>query len=300
MKFTGRIIAIVFLCLFAASGIAYAEEEGDAIEIDTPPLTDSPYFSGMPNYMLGASSDKDFDAYDFFDGKKLVTVEGKLWSKEYWLQEKAPSGSDLQITRNYANAIKDLGGTVFIDGSCDGDACGDKSSFRLMTGKIAKNGKEIWVEVVPHNDGADYTLTLIEKGTMKQGVTAGDMLKALTAEGHVALYLNFDTGKALIKPESYPIIEQIAAMMKNSPDLNLSVEGHTDTIGDPQENQTLSEERARAVVSAIAQKGVDASRLTAVGFGQNKPVADNTSEEGRAKNRRVELVKKNAAEGQIL
>jgi OmpA-OmpF porin, OOP family len=300
MKFAGRIIAIAFLFLFAASGIAYAEEEGDAAEIETPPLTDSPYFSGMPNYMLGASSDKDFDAYDFFDGKKLVTVEGKLWSKEYWLQEKAPSGSDLQITRNYANAIKDLGGTVFIDGACDGDACGDKSSFRLMTGKITKNGKEIWVEVVPHNDGADYTLTLIEKGTMKQGVTAGDMLKALTTEGHVALYLNFDTGKALIKPESYPIIAQIAAMMKNSPDLTLSVEGHTDNVGDPQENQKLSEERAKAVVSAVAQKGVDASRLIAVGFGQKKPIADNTSEEGRAKNRRVELVKKNAAEGQIL
>jgi OOP family OmpA-OmpF porin len=300
MKFTGRIIAIVFLCLFAASGIAYAEEEGDAVEIDTPPLTDSPYFSGMPNYMLGASSDKDFDAYEFFDGKKLVTVEGKLWSKEYWLQEKAPSASELQITRNYANAVKDLGGTVFIDGTCDGDACGDKSSFRLMSGKFTKNGKEIWVEVVPHNDGIDYLLIVVEKGTMKQDVTAGDMLRALTADGHVALYLSFDTGKALIKPDSFPIIAQIAAMMKNNPDLTLSVEGHTDNVGDPQENQTLSEERARAVMSALVQNGVDASRLTAAGFGQNKPIADNTSEEGRAKNRRVELVKKKALEGQIL
>jgi OmpA-OmpF porin, OOP family len=299
MKFAGRIIAIVFLCLFAASAIAFAEEE-EAVEIDTPPLTDSPYFSGMPNYMLGASSDKDFDAYDFFDGKKMVTVEGRLWSKEYWLKEKAPSASDVQITRNYANAIKDLGGTVFIDGSCDGDACKEKSAFRLMTGKITKDSKEVWVEVVPHNDGSDYTLTVVEKGAMKQDVTAADMLKALTTEGHVSLYINFDTGKALMKPESSPIIGQIAAMMKNSPDLELSVEGHTDNIGDPQENQTLSEERAKAVVSAIVQKGVDASRLTAVGFGQNKPVTDNTSEEGRAKNRRVELVNKKAAEKQII
>jgi OOP family OmpA-OmpF porin len=289
MKFAGRISAIVFILLFAASGIAFAEE-GEAVEAS--PLKDSPYFSGMPYYVLSASADKEFDAYTFFDGKKLVTVEGKLWSKEYWLKENAPSGSDLQITRNYANAVKGLGGAVFIDGFCDGDACGDKSAFRLMTGKLTKDGKEVWVEVVPHNDGSDYTLTVVEKEAMKQDVTANDMLRALNTDGHIALYINFDTGKAIIKPESQPIIEQIVTMMTNTPDLKLSVEGHTDNVGDPKKNQTLSEERARAVVTAIVHQGVDAPRVTAVGFGQNKPITDNTSEESRAKNRRVELVKK--------
>jgi OOP family OmpA-OmpF porin len=74
--------------------------------------------------------------------------------------------------------------------------------------------------------------------------------------------------------------------------LRLSIEGHTDNVGTPQNNKVLSENRAKAVMNAVASSGVDASRLTSVGWGQERPVADNRTEEGRAKNRRVEIVKK--------
>jgi outer membrane protein OmpA-like peptidoglycan-associated protein len=127
---------------------------------------------------------------------------------------------------------------------------------------------------------------------MKQDVTASSMLDALNREGHIALYINFDTGKSTIKPESKPIINQIVEMLKANPDLKISVEGHTDNVGNPKSNQTLSDERAKAVVSAIVAQGIDAKRLNATGYGQDKPIADNKTEEGRAKNRRVELVKK--------
>jgi len=95
-----------------------------------------------------------------------------------------------------------------------------------------------------------------------------------------------------IKPESQGIVEQIAALLKANPDLKLSIEGHTDNVGTPQGNKTLSEQRAQSVMNAVVGRGIAAVRLSAVGWGQDKPVADNRSEEGRAKNRRVEIVKK--------
>jgi outer membrane protein OmpA-like peptidoglycan-associated protein len=108
----------------------------------------------------------------------------------------------------------------------------------------------------------------------------------------MALYINFDTGKSNIKPESMGIIDQIAALLQAHPDLRLSIEGHTDNVGTPQSNKTLSQQRANSVMSAVAQKGIAANRMTAVGWGQEKPIADNRSEDGKAKNRRVEIVKK--------
>jgi outer membrane protein OmpA-like peptidoglycan-associated protein len=100
------------------------------------------------------------------------------------------------------------------------------------------------------------------------------MFDALNKDGYIALYINFETGKADIKPESHKIIEQIVQMMKDNPTLNISIEGHTDNVGTPQSNQTLSENRAKAVMNAIIAKGIDKSRLSSKGWGQTKPIAD--------------------------
>jgi outer membrane protein OmpA-like peptidoglycan-associated protein len=127
---------------------------------------------------------------------------------------------------------------------------------------------------------------------MKQDVTASNMFEALNRDGHIALYINFDTGKSVVKPESQPIIEQIVQMLKSNPDLKIGVEGHTDNVGTPASNKTLSEARAKSVVSSIVAQGITAERLSPAGYGQDKPIGDNNTDEGRAKNRRVELVKK--------
>jgi outer membrane protein OmpA-like peptidoglycan-associated protein len=118
------------------------------------------------------------------------------------------------------------------------------------------------------------------------------MYDALKKDGFIALYINFDTGKSDIKPESMTIIDQIAALLKAHADLTVSIEGHTDNVGTPQSNKTLSQQRAKSVMTAVVQKGIAADRMAAVGWGQEKPIADNRSEDGRAKNRRVEVVKK--------
>jgi OOP family OmpA-OmpF porin len=251
-----------------------------AQEPDAEGCKDHPMLSRLKNFYI-SSCESNFDAVEFHTTEsETVTVEGQKTRIEYDLQEGAVSPSYLQIRRNFSNAVKSLGGSVLYD------------EARYASFKIAKNSKEIWGSVEGFNDGVSYTLIIVEKGEMTQEVTASEMLDTLNRDGFMALYINFDTGKAMIKPESGPIIEQIASLLKDNVDLNLSVEGHTDNVGTPQSNKTLSEQRAKAVVAAVVELGIDAGRLTAVGWGQEKPVADNRTEDGRAKNRRVEIVKK--------
>jgi outer membrane protein OmpA-like peptidoglycan-associated protein len=133
---------------------------------------------------------------------------------------------------------------------------------------------------------------ITEIASMAQVVSANELLQELNKNGFVALYINFDTGKAELKQDGVAAVKEIATLMKSNPTLKLSVEGHTDNVGDAGSNKKLAEARAKSVTAAIVASGIEAARLSAAGFGQDKPVADNRTEEGRAKNRRVELVKK--------
>lgn len=253
---------------------------------------DSPYFSGMPAYEISQAEDKEFDEAKFFDGKSFVTVEGRKWVRQYAVRDGATPASDLQITRNYAGALKAAGGTVFHEGVCDGEKCADYNGWRFASGRLKKGDKEVWLFAVPHDRGQWFELTVLEKQAMKQDVTAAGLWEELNAKGHVALYINFDTNKADIRPDSLPVIDQVVALLKEQPGLNLVVEGHTDSSGVAAKNKALSEARARSVVAALVARGVDGKRLSAAGFGSERPIADNGTEEGRAKNRRVELVRK--------
>jgi outer membrane protein OmpA-like peptidoglycan-associated protein len=252
---------------------------------------DTPWFSGMPNFYIYAAEDVEFGSYNFFNGKNCTTVEGKKLKRTYSLKEDAQKSSVIQIIRNYSNAIKSMGGTVIYEGMPQNAECAENNGINMVVGKAVKDGNELWVEAVTLG-GDDFYLTVVLKELMKQDVTASNMFEALNRDGHIALYINFDTGKSIVKPDSQPIIEQIVQMMKSNPDLKVGVEGHTDNVGTPASNKTLSEGRAKSVVSAIVSQGIAAERLSPAGYGQDKPIADNNTEEGRAKNRRVELVKK--------
>lgn len=114
----------------------------------------------------------------------------------------------------------------------------------------------------------------------------------MISDGKFITYgITFDVGKSTIKPESMGEINRIVSLMTENPELKFSVEGHTDNTGNPTSNQTLSEARSQAIVDKLVELGISADRLTAVGKGQTSPIADNTTDEGRAKNRRVEFVK---------
>jgi outer membrane protein OmpA-like peptidoglycan-associated protein len=103
--------------------------------------------------------------------------------------------------------------------------------------------------------------------------------------------ITFDVGKSTIKPESMGEINRIAKLMQDNPDLKFSVEGHTDSTGNATSNQKLSDERSAAVVAKLVEMSIAKDRLQSAGKGQNNPIADNGTDEGRAKNRRVEFVK---------
>jgi outer membrane protein OmpA-like peptidoglycan-associated protein len=116
----------------------------------------------------------------------------------------------------------------------------------------------------------------------------------MMSDGKFITYgITFDVGKSTIKPESMGEINRIVELMNQNPDLKFSVEGHTDSTGNAASNQTLSEQRSAAIVAKLTELGIAADRLTSSGKGQNNPIAENTTDEGRAKNRRVEFVKIN-------
>jgi OOP family OmpA-OmpF porin len=145
-------------------------------------------------------------------------------------------------------------------------------------------------------DHALVLLDVIETVPLETGmvtVDAAAMAKDISTTGHVALYgIHFDTDKADIKPESEPTLQEIASLLKKDPALKLFVVGHTDNVGGFDYNTTLSQRRAASVVNYLKTKqGIQPARLKAAGVGLLAPVAPNDTEEGRAKNRRVELVK---------
>ncbi|MFO0664162.1 MAG: OmpA family protein [Polyangiaceae bacterium] len=111
--------------------------------------------------------------------------------------------------------------------------------------------------------------------------------KAIT----IAEKIQFEQGKALIKKESHGLLDEIATVLKENPRIKkVSVEGHASADGDAKANKTLSDERAKAVVAYLTAKGVESTRLEGKGWGEEKPIADNKTEEGREKNRRVEFI----------
>jgi len=263
-------------------GIASA---GFAQQKDDPKCQDHPMFSRMPGgYWIRSCEEKDFDAFAFTIAKgKTESIEGHLWKIHYYPQATAKSKpSELQIQRNYEEAIKAIGGTVVY------------SEKGRSTLKVVKDGKEIWTQVTAEFTGK-YSLTILQKEAMVQDIKATAELlgKGLKTEGHIAVEgIYFDTAKADLKPESAAAVAEIAKLLKADMSLKVFVVGHTDSVGSVESNLTLSQNRAQSVLQALVKDhGIDAGRLKAFGCGPYAPVATNDTEEGRAKNRRVELVK---------
>lgn len=262
---------------FACAGSDPADAEG---------AKDPPVFSRMPGFHLYRSEEVEFDRFEFPVGPgKTTAVEGRKYYADYYANDGITVPSGLQIVRNYVNAATAIGGTKVYEY--------DDGGTEIVTLRFVKDDAETWTEVSAGGNGM-YKVTMIRKQAMTQAVVADAkaLAGALGATGRAAIYgIYFDTDKSEIKPNSEAALVEIAKLLRNDPKLKLYVVGHTDNAGPFEHNVKLSDARAAAVVAALTGKqGIAAARLTPFGAGPTAPVASNATEEGRAKNRRVELV----------
>jgi outer membrane protein OmpA-like peptidoglycan-associated protein len=274
---------------------------------DAEGCRDHPLFNRLPDFHIVSCEQEQFDLKRFPVGAapeeggkpKTADVEGAFYRVQYELNEGAVRPSPLQTMRNFQAATRKAGGTVLGEypGWCKAvvdETISDGNNCILygLTMKFAGKGNETWVFAESNGEGEGYEMWIVEREAMKQDLAVNEIRDKLNKDGFIALYLNFETGSATIEPDSVAQLEKIAEMLRSSPELKVEVGGHTDNVGTPDSNQKLSEARAKSVVAAVVAKGVAADRLTAKGYGQSSPLADNRTEEGRAKNRRVELVKR--------
>lgn len=268
---------LLMLPLLIISLITRAQPE------DAGGCKDHPMFNRMPNFYIDNCKQNFDNVTVWMSSSNSKDIEGYKTEISYVFDTESGKSapSFFQIVKNYENSLAKNGVKRIYLGGTD-------ATLYFKTGT-----KEVWIQFnAPSSEASEaYTLTILEVEAMKQDIQAQEMLDALNTAGHVALYINFETGKSEIKPESQKIVDQIAEMLKSSPSLKVSIEGHTDNVGNAASNQTLSENRAKAVVAALIAKGIDKSRLVAKGWGQTKPVADNATDAGKAQNRRVEIVK---------
>lgn len=270
---------LLLLALLVAAPLALAQNSHPK---DKPGSADHPMFNRMSNFYIYDYSN-NYDAFEFFlpDGKRQ-RVEGKRVRIYYMHDKSVHEPSPLQVMRNYENAIQRIGGKTIVL-----DEKNNRATFRLD-----RDGRSVWVGVTGFLfNPIQFNLNIVETEAMVQEIKANDILKGLETDGYYGLNILFDTGSDQVKPESMPLVQAIVDLLKQNPSLRVSIDGHTDNVGDAAYNKALSERRARTVYHLVVQQGIAANRLQYRGFGSEVPVADNRKESGRAQNRRVEVVK---------
>jgi OOP family OmpA-OmpF porin len=308
-------IVMLFVGLCLCAGRATAQQP------DMEGSKDHPLISRYPGSYIRNYFQKEFDEFELPLGKltseklsKTQHLEGKI---TYIWYEAPRDRSQLEISRNFEAALKQAGFVTLF--TCARDQCGADEGItpypnlqeerwgpgyqtRYLSAKLSRPGSDVYVSLDVQTGGCGdcepwIYLYVVEAKPMEAGlvtVDAASLAGDISRTGHASVYgIYFDTAKADVKPESDGTLKEIAKLLQQNPALQLYVVGHTDNQGALEMNMDLSMRRANAVVEVLASKyGVAAARLKPLGDGPSAPVAANDAEEGRAKNRRVELVKR--------
>ncbi|MBI3208712.1 MAG: OmpA family protein [Candidatus Solibacter usitatus] len=255
------------------------------LERDAENCAESKLITRMTGCLIHSCERKEFDSAELQmkkdDGVEGKAMEGQIENVVFMCPVKM---SQLQIVRNAENALKKAGfSTVTRFGN---------GEYHHLT--MQKGAQWLGISTDAFGEFPAYTQTAILVKEMQQEMEANAEAfgSEIDKSGRVAIYgIQFDTGKATIKAESAMVLAEIAKLLKSRADLRIRIEGHTDNVGAKAANMTLSSQRAASVMAWLVANGIDKARLTVQGFGDSVPAGDNTTEEGRAKNRRVELAK---------
>lgn len=294
-----------------------------AFSIESIPLASNfqgtfPYFK-LPEgykfadpYASGSGKTKEFDREYFYNHGVYLPVDGKSFKASIRPDEAAGKAfSKIEIQKSFDDLIASLGGVKLNSGGklkegetkrleaeapnayADGYLNSCHNYEDVHTYVIRSPEKTVWVQYNLGDNQAWLTVLEAKAFENKMGIipTSGEMQKQLDEKGKAVLYINFDTDKATLKDDGKQVVSEIAKLLANNTNLKLSIQGHTDNTGNATHNQQLSQNRAESVAKELASMGIASARLQSKGFGQDKPIADNSTEDGKAKNRRVELVK---------
>lgn len=280
------------------------------IPFSTADIGDFPFIN-LPKGLQSMNKpfERKFDVCFFPINGIMTPFEGRLY-KIYVTNERGEEYSQRYFVKSMEDYLLSVGAVKVFEGEItkeeyeryhkkdpnkgnDGDMgyWNQHIQFYIIRSKDKGN---IYVQFTSNN--ASGKLNVLQEEAFIQTitkVTADEIVKDLTEKGKSILYINFDVDKSNITTEGKEVVSQIAEALKKDKNLKISIEGHTDNTGDAGQNKKLSNDRANSVMNNIIAYGIDKSRLTAKGFGSEKPLFTNDSEQKKAKNRRVELVKTN-------
>jgi outer membrane protein OmpA-like peptidoglycan-associated protein len=310
------LLVVSFACLCVLSSLPIASmPTASAQERDVAGSRDYAGIGRFRGSIITGYQTKDFDATRLQtaplkngDAGGQRRLEGRVTRIAY---RTGAGPSILEVSRNFETQLGKAGFETIL--ACDADDCGglafarafdvlplpqmwvDGFEYRYYAGRKAAGGQDTYAIVVTskNNDRVFTQVTVAVVGAMEDKmVDAAAMAKGLSEKGHIALYgIYFDTDKATIKPESAPTLAEMAKLLNGQPAMKVFIVGHTDSQGAYEHNMTLSRQRAEAVAAALANSHkIARNRLYTAGIGYLAPIGSNATEDGRALNRRVELV----------
>ena len=267
---------LIVICSLFITGTVFAKENS----------LEHPVIKPMPGYkIIERISQKDpFGSLSvkIKENRKITRkkVDGQYWRLSYNKADKSRVSAG-EIIGNYNSAILEKGGKITFSSKND-----------LHFSVPRKDGGTSFATL--HVAFSHYEIKIVDEKSLKTVLSFGaeELKKALDTHGHIAVYgINFRVNSDSLQVGAAKILEEFARLMSIYPNLKIEIQGHTDNTGAAAHNLKLSNRRAQTVQKYILLYGIDQSRMKAKGYGMTKPVETNDTEEGRAKNRRVELVK---------